>query len=54
MIKKYKKELTKEEIKKRKYKDRKLINSYDVGFEGIRKVGRGELGFEFLDVGIFG
>ena len=38
MIKKYKKELTKEEIKKRKYKDRKLINSYDVGFEGIEEL----------------
>ena len=38
MIKKYKKELTNEEIKERKYKDRKLISSYDVGFEGIEEL----------------
>ena len=34
MIKKYEKELSKEEKKQRKYKDYDLLKSYDIGFEG--------------------
>lgn len=49
MIKKYEKELSKEEKKQRKYKDYDLLKSYDVGFEGKEELLEVELETDLYD-----
>ena len=49
MIKKYEKELSKEEKKQRKYKDYDLLKSYDVGFEGKEELLEVELETDLCD-----
>lgn len=49
MIKKYEKELSKEEKKQRKYKDYDLLKSYDIGFEGKEELLEVELETDLYD-----
>lgn len=49
MIKKYEKELSKEEKKQRKYKDYDVLKSYDVGFEGKEELLEVELETDLYD-----